>query len=64
MSRIGRIEKAGTGESTQHPSPRLLLRRGKIRWPKHGRLGELALPVGAGTEHPVDYPAVEVHIRI
>ena len=30
----------------------------------HGRLGELDLPVGAGNEHPVDYPAVEVDMRI
>ena len=36
----------------------------QILWPQRGRLGELDLPVGAGNEHPVDYPAVEVDMRI
>jgi hypothetical protein len=64
VARIGSIEMAGTGEPTQHPSPHLLLHCGEILWPQRGRLGELDLPVGAGNEHPVDYPAVEVDMRI
>jgi hypothetical protein len=61
---MGSIEMAGTGEPTQHRSPHLLLHCGEILWPQRGRLGELDLPVGAGNEHPVDYPAVEVDMRI
>jgi len=64
VARIGSIEMAGTGEPTQHPSPHLLLHCGEILWPQRGRLGELDLPVGAGNEQPVDYPAVEVDMRI
>jgi len=37
---------------------------GEILWPQRGRLGELDLPVGAGNEHPVDYPAVELDMCI
>ena len=59
VARIGSIEMAGTGEPTQHPSPHLLLHCGEILWPQRSRLGELDLPVGAGNEHPVDYPAVK-----
>ena len=61
---IASIEMAGTGEPTQHPSPHLLLHCGEILWPQRGRLGELDLPVGAGNEHSVDYPALEVDMRI
>jgi hypothetical protein len=61
---IASIEMAGTGEPTQHPSPppAAALRRHPLA--SRGGLGELDLTVGAGNEHSVDYPALEVDMRI
>jgi len=47
-----------------HPSTHLLLHCGAVLGCQRGRLGELDLPVRAGNEHPVDYTAMKVDMRI